>query len=542
MSQPLDETFGIDPEIYRKRWWTLAVLCTSLLIVIVGNSSLNVTLPTLIRELGASTSQLQWMVDAYSLVFAGLLLTAGALGDRFGRKGALQLGLLGFLAACLGASQADSATMVIFYRAMMGVSAAFIMPSTLSILTNVFPPHERTKAIGTWAGIAGGGAAIGPISSGFMLHHFWWGSVFLVNVPIIASALLVGHFLIPKSRNPDDAPLDVIGALFSIAGMVTLVYAIIEAPERGWASAETLATLVLAFAFIALFLTWERRTKDPMLNLAYFKDPRFSVASGGMTLVFFAMFGLFFLITQYFQLVLGYDALGAGLRQAPMALVLMTVAPNTARLAHRFGAHRVVASGLTLVAASMLLLGLLTVDSSYFQVIGAMVVGGVGMALTMSPLTASIMSAVPLNRAGTGSAINDTTRELGGSLGVAVLGSIVSSRYLSELRDATHSLPAAARDAADESLGGALRVASQLPAGAGRALARNAQVAFVDGMHMAVVVAALAAATGAIIVFRKLPHEGGHSAMPDRAGAPSELGTPDVASEHGVPSTPSVVT
>ena len=536
------DTFGIDPEIYRKRWWTLAVLCTSLLIVIVGNSSLNVTLPTLIRELGASTSQLQWMVDAYSLVFAGLLLTAGALGDRFGRKGALQLGLFGFIAACLGASQADSATMVIFFRAMMGVSAAFIMPSTLSILTNVFPPHERTKAIGTWAGIAGGGAAIGPISSGILLDHFWWGSVFLVNVPIIAGALVAGHFLVPKSRNPDDAPLDVIGALFSIAGMVTLVYAIIEAPERGWASAETLATLALAFAFIALFLTWERHTKDPMLDLAYFEDPRFSVASGGMTLVFFAMFGLFFLITQYFQLVLGYDALGAGLRQAPMALVLMTVAPNTARLAGRFGAHRVVAGGLTLVATSMLLLGLLTVDSSYPQVIGAMVVGGVGMALTMSPLTASIMSAVPPNRAGTGSAINDTTRELGGSLGVAVLGSIVSSRYLSELHEVTGSLPAAARQAADESLGGALRVASQLPAGAGRALARNAQVAFVDGMQAAVVVAALAAAAGAVIVFRKLPHEGGHSAMPERTAAPSGLGPPEVAAEHGVPSAPSVVT
>jgi EmrB/QacA subfamily drug resistance transporter len=538
----MDETFGIDPETFRKRWWTLAVLCTSLLIVIVGNSSLNITLPTLIRELGASTSQLQWMVDAYSLVFAGLLLTAGALGDRFGRKGALQLGLLGFLTACLGASQADSATMVIFYRAMMGVSAAFIMPSTLSILTNVFPPHERTKAIGTWAGIAGGGAAIGPISSGFLLHHFWWGSVFLVNVPIIAGALLAGHFLVPKSRNPDDAPLDVIGALFSIAGMVTLVYAIIEAPGRGWASAGTLGTLTLAFAFIALFLTWEKHTKDPMLNLAYFKDPRFSVASGGMTLVFFAMFGLFFLITQYFQLVLGYDALGAGLRQAPMALVLMTVAPNTARLAKRFGAHRVVAGGLTLVATSMLLLGLLTVDSSYAQVIGAMVVGGIGMALTMSPLTASIMSAVPPNRAGTGSAINDTTRELGGSLGVAVLGSLVSSRYLSGLHDATRSLPAAARHAAEESLGGAIRVASQLPANAGRALTRHAQVAFVDGMHLAVLVAATAAASGAVIVYRKLPHEGGHSAMPERAGSPSELGEPEVAAEHGVPSTPSVVT
>jgi EmrB/QacA subfamily drug resistance transporter len=525
------ESYGIDPEIYRKRWWTLAVLCTSLLIVIVGNSSLNITLPTLIRELGASTSQLQWMVDAYSLVFAGLLLTAGALGDRFGRKGALQIGLFGFLAACLGASQAGSATAIIFYRAMMGVSAAFIMPSTLSILTNVFPPHERTKAIATWAGIAGGGAAIGPVSSGLLLHHYWWGSVFLVNVPIIAGALILGHFLVPKSKNPDNAPLDVVGALLSIAGMVSLVYAIIEAPDRGWGSPETIATLTLAFAFIGVFLSWERQTKDPMLNLDYFRDPRFSVGSAGITLVFFAMFGLFFLITQYFQLVLGYDALGAGLRQAPMALTLMLVAPNTARLSARFGAHRVVSTGLSLVTLSMLLLALLTVDSSYPQVLGCMLIGGVGMALTMSPLTASIMSAVPMTRAGTASAVNDTTRELGGSLGVAVLGSVLSSRYVSGIHPLTSKLPAAARKAAEQSLGGALEVAKQLPGEAGKTFARAAQVAFVDGLHIAVLVAAAVAASGAVIVFRKLPHAGGHSEAPSHAGA---LGSPDVAAELGV--------
>lgn len=529
----MTDTYGIDPDIYRKRWWTLAVLCTSLLIVIVGNSSLNITLPTLIRELGASTSQLQWMVDAYSLVFAGMLLSAGALGDRFGRKGALQLGLLGFLTACLGASQADSASWVIFYRALMGLSAAFIMPSTLSILTNVFPPHERTKAIATWAGIAGGGAAIGPVSSGLILDHFWWGAVFLVNVPIITGALIAGHFLVPKSKNPDDAPLDVVGALLSIAGMVTLVYAIIEAPEKGWGSAETIATLLLAFAFIGAFLTWERRAKDPMLNLSYFQDPRFSVGSAGMTLVFFAMFGLFFLITQYFQLVLGYDALGAGLRQAPMALALMVVAPNTARLSARFGANKVVATGLVFVTTSMLLLGLVSVDTLYLEVLGAMLIGGVGMALTMSPLTASIMSAVPLHRAGSGSAINDTTRELGGSLGVAVLGSVVSSRYVAELHSATGSLPEQARKVAEESLGGAIQVAHQLPERAQAAFIRAAQVAFVDAFHVAVYIAAAVAAFGAFVVYRKLPAAGGHT-----AAVPSELGPPEVAQELGVPATP----
>jgi EmrB/QacA subfamily drug resistance transporter len=525
-------TFGIDPEVYRRRWWTLTVLCTSLLIVIVGNSSLNITLPTLIRELDASTSQLQWMVDAYSLVFAGLLLTAGALGDRFGRKGALQLGLIGFLCACLGASQSQSATAVVAYRGLMGVSAAFIMPSTLSILTNVFPPHERPKAIATWAGIAGGGAAIGPISSGVLLHHFWWGSVFLVNVPIIALALLAGHYLVPRSRNPDEARVDVAGALFSTAGIVAVVYALIEAPERGWGSAETIATLALAGVLIALFLTWERETEAPMLDLAYFKDARFSVASSAMVLVFFAMFGLFFLITQYFQLVLGYDALGAGLRQAPMALVLMTVAPNSARLSASYGVHRVVASGLVLVAASMYLMTTLQVDTPYLEVLAFMVVGGVGMALTMSPLTASIMAAVPVTRAGSGSAINDTTRELGGSLGVAVLGSVVSSRYVSQLHDVSAGLPATARAVAEKSLGGALGVARQLPATAGRVLGRTAQEAFVSGLRVGTLVAGTVAAIGAVIVFRKLPHEGGHAA------APSALGPPEVAVELGIPTDP----
>ena len=242
--------FTIDDHVYRRRWWTLAVLCTSLVIVIVGNTSLNVALPTLARELDASSTQLQWMVDAYALVFAGFLFTAGALGDRYGRKGALQIGLLIFLGGCLLAAFLETAEGVILGRAVMGLGAAFVMPSTLSVLANVFPPQERTKAIAIWAGISGAGAALGPIASGFLLEHFSWGAVFFVNVPIILVALVAGWFLVPRSSDPEHARLDPVGALLSIAGLSALVYSIIEAPHHGWASLTTFAWFTAALVLI----------------------------------------------------------------------------------------------------------------------------------------------------------------------------------------------------------------------------------------------------------------------------------------------------
>src|SRR5687768_14244704 len=256
----VDTIHGIDPKVYARRWWTLAVLCTSLMVVIVGNTALNIALPTLGRALDASITSQQWMVDAYALVFAGLLFTAGAIGDRFGRKGALQIGLLVFLAGSVFAALNDSASAVILGRAIMGVGAAFVMPSTLSIISNVFPPHERTRAIAIWAGIAGGGAALGPVMSGFLLEHFWWGSVFLVNVPIIAFALIAGRIVVPTSRDPEEQRLDVVGALLSIAGIGSLVYAIIEAPNHGWASPQSLVWFALAIVLLVAFVTWERRT------------------------------------------------------------------------------------------------------------------------------------------------------------------------------------------------------------------------------------------------------------------------------------------
>jgi EmrB/QacA subfamily drug resistance transporter len=495
----------IAPDVLARRWWILAVLCTSLMLIIVGNTSLNVAIPTISRELGASTSELQWMVDAYALVFAGFLFSGGALGDRFGRKGALQLGLLIFVFGSLFAALQNASWAVIAGRSIMGFGAAFVMPATLSIITNVFPPHERVKAIAVWAGIAGGGAAVGPIASGYLLQHFWWGSVFLVNVPIVILALVAGWFILPTSRDPDHGRLDPVGALLSIVGVSALVYAIIEAPDHGWASAESLAWFGGAVLVLGGFIWWELRSRHPMLSLSLFGDKRFSVASAGVAFVYFAMFGTFFLLTQYLQLVLGYDAFAAGLAGLPFALVLMLVAPQTPRLAARIGVNRVVSLGMILVAVGLTIFGRLQVDTPYLLLIVPMVIMACGMALCVSPLTGSIMSAVPLGRAGVGSAMNDTTRELGGALGVAVLGSIVASRYNSEIASAIAGLPPATHSLADSGLSGALEVGGQVGGAQGAHIASTAREAYVSGMSIATLVGAAVALIASVIVYRNLP-------------------------------------
>ena len=387
----------------------------------------------------------------------------------------------------------------------MGLGAAFVMPATLSIITNVFPPQERSKAIAVWAGIAAGGAALGPIASGFLLKHFSWGSVFYVNVPIVIGALVVGWFILPTSRDPEESKLDPPGALLSIVGLAALVYAIIEAPSRGWASAETLLWFAAAIVLLAAFLWWELKSRHPMLNLSLFNDKRFSVASGGMTLIYFAMFGIFFLLTQYFQLVLGYDALKAGIAQLPFAIVLMTIAPQGPRLAARIGAepHHLPRDGAGRAGAAVLLPGQVGHALPVVLII-PMVVMSAGMALSTPSLTGSIMSAVPLGKAGVGSAMNDTTRELGGALGVAVLGSLVASRYDSQIADVLSGLSGAAHAKANESLAGALQVA-QASGERGAVIAQGAKDAYVSGMNIATLVAAVVAAIGSVIVYRMLP-------------------------------------
>ena len=510
--------------MHARRWWTLAVLCLSLLIVFVGNSSLNVAIPTLSRDLDASTSQLQWVVAAYSLVFAGLLFTAGAIGDRFGRKGALQLGLVGFLGGVALASASTSMWQLIACRALMGGCAAFIMPSTLSILVNVFPPQERAKAIAIWAGVTGGAGAIGPVASGWLLGHFWYGSVFLVNVPIILGALGLGVFLVPKSKDPEEAQLDLVGAGLSIVGISSLVYGLIQAPDKGWSSTQTIAAFVISAVVLALFVAWEAHVDEPMLDMKYFRNPAFSTATGGMILVFLSMFGVMFLITQYFQLILGYSPLSAALRFLPMAPIMMIVSPLTPRIIARLGANRTVSTGMALVSLGFVSFSFLTVHTAYLYVLLCVFFLMCGIALTMSPMTAAIMSAVPPRRAGAGSAMNDATRELGAALGVAVLGSVAASRYSSGIKGAIAHLSPADQAAARTSLGTALQTATRLPHDVAARLISDADHAFVSGIHFAAITGAVLAGCASLMVLRFLPrHIAQHGAVRSAGSAAEDM-------------------
>jgi EmrB/QacA subfamily drug resistance transporter len=490
-----------------RRWVVLGVMCLSLLLIVMDNTIVNVALPTLQRELGASTSQLQWVVDAYILVFAGLLLTMGSLGDRFGRRGALAIGLAVMGIGSIASSFADSANHLIATRALMGVGAALIMPATLSIITNVFTDRrERAQAIAIWAATAGVAVAIGPVTGGWLLEHFWWGSVFLVNVPVVIVALVLGQLFVPTSRDPAAPPIDVRGALLSITGLVALVWAIIEGPN-GWTDPTVLGAFGVAAVLLAAFVAWERHTPTPMLDINFFRNARFSAASGALMLTFFAMFGSLFLLTQFLQSVLGYTALQTGVRLLPMAVVQMVVAPLSARIVERVGSKVVVATGLTVGAVGLLIASRLTAGASYPEVLLSLVVLAVGLALVMPPATESIMGSLPPAKAGVGSAVNDTTREIGGALGVAVLGSVMSSTYRPRVSDAISGfpIPTAQAHAITDQVGAAIQAAQTLGGAPGRALADVASKGFADGMSIAFVIGAAALALGALIVALYLP-------------------------------------
>ena len=493
-----------------RRWAILAVLCLSLLIVGIDGTIVNVALPSLVRELGASSSQLQWIVDAYTLVFASFLLLAGSLGDRYGRRTALTVGIVIFGAGSLASALVGSAGALILTRAVQGFGAAFIMPATLSILTNVFSPEERPRAIGIWAGVSGLGVAIGPITGGYLLGHFWWGSIFLVNVPVIAVALVAGAILVPNSKDPESPPLDYVGAGLSVTTLLAILYGIIEGPSNGWTSPLIVGAFVVGAVLLAAFIQWERSREFPLLDVRFFANPRFSAASVAVTLVFFSMFGALFFLSQYLQFVLGYDALQSGVRLLPIAVALMVGAPLSSKLVSMFGTKVVVTIGLVLVAVAMLVMSRVSTTSGYPLVAVVLVIVGMGMALAMAPATDSIMGSLPPEKAGVGSAVNDTTREIGGALGVAILGSILSSVYRKEItRSSVYQLaqkasPAGAA-AIRDSVGAAAEVAKQLPADVAKTLTASLDHAFVHALDRTVFVGAGIALLGALVSAVFLP-------------------------------------
>lgn len=504
-----------DPDlVYRRRWLTLLVLCLSLMVIGLDNTILNVALPTLARSaheggLGATASQLQWMVDSYTIVFAGLLLTAGSLGDRFGRYGGLAAGLTIFGVGSVLSALATDANILIATRAVMGIGGAFIMPSTLSILTNVFhDPRERSKAIGVWAGVAAIGIGVGPVVGGALLAHFWWGSVFLVNVPIVLSALALGYFLVPSSKDPSAPKLDPFGAVLSIAGLGALLWAVIEAPSHGWGSPEILAGFAVGAAVLTGFLLWEVHSRHPMLDIRLFKNPSFSAASGAITLTFLALFGVVFLMTQYLQSVLGYSAIEAGAVLLPMSMVMMVAAPTSTIWVHRWGNKLVVATGMVVLTITMLSFTTFEPDSSVLHVILLTMLMGLGMGNIMAPATDSIMGSLPRAKAGVGSAVNDTTRQVGGAIGVAVLGSILASIYGNHMTGKLHArgVPNQFVNPLSDSIGKTLAIL-QTPQAKPFAptIAPMANDSFVSGLHLASLVAAGVLVLGIVGVLLWLP-------------------------------------
>lgn len=509
-----------------RRWWSLAVLCLSLFLVVVDNTIVNTALPTLAQDLHATTSQLQWIVDAYTLAVAGLLLLFGSLGDRFGRDRALRAGLAVFAAGALLAALSSTPGQLIATRTLMGVGAAAIMPATLSILTSIFTdPRERARAIGIWTGVSGLGVAVGPTLSGWLLEDFAWPSVFLVNLPIIAVALFSGRRLVPPSRSPRVRRLDIPGALLSLAGVVALTYGLIEAPERGWTSAATLGTLGAAAVLLAAFVVVELRTVEPMVPLRVFSNRRFSAASASLTAVFFALFGTLFLLTQILQMVLGYSTLIAGISALPFALTLGIASPLSAGIAQRVGSKLPVVGGLSLMAGGLAFMATASAGSGYVHYLIATVLIAAGMGLTMAPATEAVMGALPPDQAGVGSAVNDTTRELGGVLGVAVLGSVASSAYAHKLAGGLAGLPEQARHTAHDSLAGALSVAGHVGGAAGGEIVAAAREAFIAAANRGVLIAAGVAVLGAVLALRWLPARSAEEAATLAQGAVQPAGS-----------------
>ena len=499
-----------NPTVQKRRWWILTILSLSVFLVVVDNLIINVAIPTLARELDATTSGLQWIVDSYALVFAGLLLACGGLGDRFGRKIVMQIGMFLFGVFSAWAAFTDTTEQLIIGRGLMGIGAALVFPSTLAILIDVFrDPIERAKSIGVWSAVSGAAVAFGPVTGGLLLEHFWWGSVFLINVPIVAVALLLQAVFVPESKDPNAERLDISGFLLSIAFVSVLVYTIIEGPHRGWTSVESIVGFIAGVVLLAAFIWRERNTEHPLLDVRVFRDMRVTAATSSIFIAFFSLFGFTFLITQYFQFVRGYDPLESGLRTLPFAFGAGVTAPIAARLSIKYGPKRVVPFGLLFMGVAQIWAGTFAVDSAYFgPVIASMVLMACGLSLVTSPSSESVMGSLPREMAGVGSAINDTSREVGGTLGVAIIGSIFATTYGPKIVEllTPFGLPEQALSAAEESVGAAFFVAEQAGEPTATAAIQNAaSLSFLDGFQVACTTVGIVAILGALLALKFLP-------------------------------------
>ena len=488
-------------KVYERRWAILAVMSLSLVIVILNNVTLNVALPELSKELKADNTDLQWMVDAYALIFGGTLLVMGAIGDRFGRKPALQLGLI-MVAITSGATAmyASTSEHVILARAVMGLGAALVMPATLSVVVVVFPSEERGKAVGIWAAMAGAGAPIGLIVGGWSVENYGREMVFWINVPVIILALILGFFIVPNSKDSQKRPLDLFGSLLSIGALLSILYAIIEAPNVGWTSPETLGIGALGVLLTLAFIKWERTTEHPMLPISLFGKMGFTMGLVAISLAFFVMFSFMFTQMLHFQLVRGHTPLAAAIRFIPLPLGLMPAAANSDKLVAKFGNNNVVALGLALVCAGMLLFTTVEVGTEYLRIALTFFILGLGMGLTMAPSTTLVMDSIPEDKAGVGSATNDASREVGGALGIAIGGSVLNQIYQDKL-----VIPEgmeAYSTILTESFPAAMRIGLEM---GNMDLIHNARLAFMDGMVGSAMVSAGIALITAILVKLYMP-------------------------------------
>ncbi|MEU6367231.1 MFS transporter [Streptomyces sp. NPDC046931] len=495
--------------VHQRRWAILGVLMLSLLIVVLDNSILNVAIKTISTPaptgLGATQSELEWAINAYTLVFAGLLFTAGLLGDRLGRKKTLLAGLVVFGAGSALAAESGSPAQLIAFRAVMGLGAAFVMPATLAVLMNVFEREEQPKAIGIWAGGVGLAIAIGPITGGVLLAHFWWGSVFLINVPIVILALALMIWLVPDSRDPRPGRVDPVGVVLSVVGLVLLVYGIIKGGQLAdFTDTKVLATIAAGLAVLALFVVFEKRSDHPSIDVTYFKNKVFSAAIAAIALVFFALMGVTFFSVFYTQSVRGYSPLQTGLLMLPLAAAQMIFAPRARLLVDRFGNRATTTAGMIVIAAMLAAFAALKADTPIWILEVVFFLMGTGMAHIMTPTSVVIMQALPREKAGSASALSNTFRQVGGALGIAVLGSVLSTTYRDRVEDKLAFLPAGVRHTAGESIEATLGVAEKLGPN-GKALISPANDAFLHAMHVTALWGAGVAVIGALVVALFLP-------------------------------------